>query len=685
MPPTPARFLDLPPFTLDLVSHTLLHGNDPVNLPPLAAALLRYLIENRDRYVTKNELKQHLWRDVAVETNAIEQQISKIRRALGDSPVNPRFIETRYKLGWRFIAVATEPANPPPATAVARLPFQSAAVALAVALVTASLTAFLISTPRPAILRYVPLTNDGRPKQGRLLTNGRQVFFVESLEGALRIMSVPAQGGDSTPLPMPCADLDLQDISSDGGSLLVQCHGRGLNELWIYPLPGGPAHFLKAAPPPPHLGSDVSAFHLNSSGIAALDLLPQVAPLERAIAPWEPEAAKWSADGKRVRFSLFDGLHEAMSLWEADAAGAGAHRLSLLSDGHSWAAHGTWTRDGRYYVYEAGSLRHRNLWISKERAGLPGLASRAPIQLTAGASSWSWPTVSPSGSPVLFALNQYVRSELVRFDPTSRTWRPAWNGASAYELDFAPGRASVAYVRYPDHTLWKCRPDGSGRFQLTGPGFEAHQPHWSPDGTQIAFMARKPTSETRILIVSSAGGPIHALPFDGNDQGVPTWSPDGSRLLFGELLFRKPLDRMSIHFLSLRPAQLSSLPGSHGLWSPRWSPDGKYICALAADSTSLRVSLAGTSDWKQLASSAFINHASWSPDSRFIYFVARRDSSHFRFYRVSVPQGQAEMLADLADFTSAPEDWYGVAPGGDLLASRSATLQDIYALECRLP
>ncbi len=82
---------------------------------------LLYLISNRNRYVPRQELLEQIWSDVQVTGASVTQCISELRQALADDPKKPRFIETRVKYGYRFVAPLfhrpterLEPLPPPP-------------------------------------------------------------------------------------------------------------------------------------------------------------------------------------------------------------------------------------------------------------------------------------------------------------------------------------------------------------------------------------------------------------------------------------------------------------------------------------------------------------------------------------------------------------------------------------------
>ncbi len=74
--------------------------------------VLLYLLEHRDRLVTRQELTNAIWQDTAVTDNALVQCIAEIRKALGDDRRQPRFVRTIPRAGYRFVAVATESALP---------------------------------------------------------------------------------------------------------------------------------------------------------------------------------------------------------------------------------------------------------------------------------------------------------------------------------------------------------------------------------------------------------------------------------------------------------------------------------------------------------------------------------------------------------------------------------------------
>jgi TolB-like protein len=104
-------------FELDLDRYELRRGSEAVKTEPRVLEVLNFLIENRSRVVPKEELLDTIWRDVHVSESALTTAIRDVRRALGDSSADPRWIRTVYGRGFRFVGeiVAPAAAAPPPA------------------------------------------------------------------------------------------------------------------------------------------------------------------------------------------------------------------------------------------------------------------------------------------------------------------------------------------------------------------------------------------------------------------------------------------------------------------------------------------------------------------------------------------------------------------------------------------
>ena len=98
-------------YDLDVAAERLLCAGEVVALTPKAFAVLRCLIENGGQLVSKQELLRAGWDKTHVSDGVLKVIILEIRRALGDDPTSPRFIETVPRRGYRFIAQRTRPTN----------------------------------------------------------------------------------------------------------------------------------------------------------------------------------------------------------------------------------------------------------------------------------------------------------------------------------------------------------------------------------------------------------------------------------------------------------------------------------------------------------------------------------------------------------------------------------------------
>ena len=133
---------------------------------------------------------------------------------------------------------------------------------------------------------------------------------------------------------------------------------------------------------------------------------------------------------------------------------------------------------------------------------------------------------------------------------------------------------------------------------LPSPPLAPQLPTWSPDGRQIAFYGFMPGQKEKLYTVAADGGsPRELLSEDSLEKLDATWSADGP-IAFGGA----PSDPNSaIRVLDLSTHQVSTLPDSKGLFSPRWSPDGHYLIAMSFASGSLMLFDFSSQKWEEIA------------------------------------------------------------------------------------
>ena len=172
------------------------------------------------------------------------------------------------------------------------------------------------------------------------------------------------------------------------------------------------------------------------------------------------------------------------------------------------------------------------------------------------------------------------------------------------------------------------------------------------------------------------------------NQGDPTWTPDGNSIVFAgiEWLEYKTYTGLNIHIADLQTSQISDVPGSENLFSPRCSQDGRNIAALSSDSTRLMLYNTEKQSWSQLAESRF-GFENWSHDGKYLYAEDYSDSKD-DMVRVNVANGKTERLLSLKEIPRGfdPwEFWVGLAPDDSPLLMRDKSTQEIYSLDVRLP
>jgi len=115
MPENPAKKVRFDEFELDFGRFQLSRRGTPVHLESIPLQLLMLLLENPCRLVTRDEIAATLWgKDVFVDVEqSINTAVRKVRIALGDDSLQPRYLQTVVGRGYRFVAETTTTGGPP--------------------------------------------------------------------------------------------------------------------------------------------------------------------------------------------------------------------------------------------------------------------------------------------------------------------------------------------------------------------------------------------------------------------------------------------------------------------------------------------------------------------------------------------------------------------------------------------
>jgi serine/threonine protein kinase/Tol biopolymer transport system component len=564
---------------------------------------------------------------------------------------------------------------------------------VAVLLTVLGMIMFYLVAPPPSLKAsgYKQITNDGQAKlwptfsvYTALVTDGARVYYVESPFMAPQLKQVSTVGGATSVISAPFAVNRIGDISRDRSALLVPAYSaqEGEAPLWILPLPAGTPRRLASLVGHDGTwsqdgqrilvanGSDLYLAKLDGSESRKIASAPDLV--------WWP---RWSPDGSRIRFSALNATTGADSLWEVRDDGTNLHPLLPDWNNYPQDCCGNWTPDGKFFVFQSTRNGQTQIWAM----ATGGLFRKAvPFQLTSGAVSYFMPTPSADGKQV-FVLGSQARGELQRLDEKTGRFEPYLSGESVDGVDFSRDGKWVTYTSYPEGSLWRSKTDGTQRLQLTSPPIHVFLPRWSPDGKRITFGADLPNGVGHNYIVSADGGTPEEIPSPDKAVGDPNWSPDGNSIVFWSAPAFPVTNTIRVNIVDLRTRAISTVPGSEGIFSPHWSPDGRYLAALAGGGEALMLFAFKDRKWLELAHipGAFPN---WSRDSKYVYFHSfGTDAS---IYRVRVSDRKLEKVVDLRGIRLTIGDagtWCGLAPDDSPLILRDVGSQEIYALDLQRP
>ncbi len=728
-------------FEVDLRAGELWRAGRKRKLTGQPFLVLAILLERPGEVVTREELQKRLWPDTFVDVDHnLNAAINKIREALDDSAEHPRFVETLPRRGYRFIAPVevVKPASPsipslsfasdagsttidmsaetarsapgnqatPTRKFVSRIP-KRARPPVWIALVAAAFGGiyFLRPTlPPPQVTGVTQLTMDGAPKlfgvgppPWPLLTDGSRIYFVEGYLNR-RLMQVSTNGGEVIPIEIPIPFYGLADMSPTRLELLFKgppaplgwdlIWGQNMG-LWALPVPGGqPRRIGDALINDATFAQNENAifysaghtiFRANDDGSQPHKIL--------SISSGLPFWLRISPDKTLLRFSVYNPILHTSSLWEAHVDGSNLRQLLAGWENPANECCGSWASDGKYFVFQSMHEGVANLWAMREKGEWWRKVSHDPVRLTVGQMSSQSPLPNKDGTKIFF-IGSVRKDEIIRYEPSTNSFIPYLSGLSAEGLTFTPDGKKITYVSYPEGILWESNIDGSDRHELSFPPMEVGLPRWSPDGTQIAFAAREPGKPWQLFVISAQGGDAEQITSGATNHEDGSWSPDGNSIAFGDNAADARRSKGNALFiLNLKTHKIADVPDSAGLFSPRWSPDGRYLLAVTDDFQKLMLYDFTLRKWEVLANMP-ASYPNWSRDGKCVYFNGGGKS--LTAYRVCLDDRKPERIVDLSKANTSLAFgrfgwWTGLGPNDSILATRDVGTEEIYALDTKFP
>jgi eukaryotic-like serine/threonine-protein kinase len=610
-------------FRLDSAERLLLRSGQPVSLTPKAFDLLVYLVERHGRLVTKQELMRALWPETFVEEANLTYTVSTLRKALGEREgQDEQLIQTVPTRGYRFVAPVTHDEELPvsfPTVDRSRggVDGQVAAVAPRrtrerLAWIVAAVFGVVSCTMMVLYLRAVPPAPD--PLEFPIAPPENWVFNAR------------------TPAP-------TFQIAPDGQHLAVVASSEGVAMLWVRPI-AKPA--WRQLPETQGAEGPFWSPDSQSLGFFANDQLKTVrisggAPVIicKARVGQVPSGA-WSHNG----VILFGALGPLRKVGVNPDNSTPAVTLGPGEIAHRWPS---FLPDGEHFLYLAEAYGRSELRVGSIAS--TDTTSLGPYESHAVYASGYLLFVRSGrlmAQPFDKDSRQLKGDPLVVADPTAIV--VPWHRGQ-----FSVSRTGV--LAYSSVGRPKARPtwvDRTGKTVGTAgePGF-----YWalrlSPDDRRLAVsqLKEEPGGQSNwdIQVIDLArASTATRLTFDAARDHDPAWSPDGTQIAFVS-------DRIGERFsLFRRPSSGSGddvllVESDTNITAPDWSPDGQFLLYTDDGGPSRdlwTLPLSGDRKPKPFLATPFLeDHGKFSPDGRWIAYTSNASGRNEVYVR-QFPAGE---------------------------------------------
>lgn len=624
-----------PPFRLGdwLVrpdANELERDGEVTRVEPKVMEVLVVLAAAEGRTLSRDELHAAAWPGVVVSDDALNATVSKLRRALGDDPRDPRYVETVPRRGYRLLETARPLALPPPrasrppAPTVLPSPRRSGlgwlgAGAALVALLVAPVLLWLRPEAPAPVWTARPLTAaPGLERDAARAPDGRLAYAARARDGDRYHLWVQDTSGARLQVTDAPED-DRHPVWEGDALVFLRCSGTACGVYRVSAL-GGPVRRVSPAAVTPYglsraRDGALAVVARDTAGTPAVGLLTPGAEAVRLLAPTPAGSSgafrpAFAPDGRRLAFSRHDRAG-GEDVWVHDLDAGTEQRLTDIGAQITGIA---WAEDG--------------LWVTAARAGAAELL-RAPLgggepeAIPVGVREVRGVTASNHGLVVeawSVEVNLWVAD--IGAD-TLGPLRPAIVSTAAdHQPALSPDGRRLAWVSERDGApaLWVAGLDAprAAPLRLTEPGVRVGAPAWAPDGARIAYEVQHEGAADLYVVPSEGGPPQPVAPGRGYDA-APRWNPTGDTLYFGSerggdwQVWRAALGGGAPEPVTTRGG-LAAEPGPGGvLYLSRYREGGLWRHGARADSL-LVPGFAGA-DW-----------GNWAATERGLFFVQRGEA-----------------------------------------------------------
>jgi Tol biopolymer transport system component/DNA-binding winged helix-turn-helix (wHTH) protein len=563
------------------------------DLEPKAFDVLVYLLQRPGQLVTKTELIEAIWKNVAVTDHVLTRVIGQLRRVLGDDAREARYIETVPTRGYRFVGrieapsaiaahnpAAAEPAPVPAPASGATSPPSGAVkappravwigIAAGVALALAAAAGWLALhrreepsewTEPPAVARQLTFASalDVYPD---FSPDGRFLAYATSASGAFELEVRPMAPDARAQRITSDRQGNIQpDWSPDGQSLAY--HSMRAGGVWIIPALGGVARRIAQVGASPAWSPDGRSIVFQSG---------------------EPSTVEIGGTPPPSRLVLVD-------------VGSGRQQ-PLTRVGHPIGAHTepAWSPGGQRVAFVVRAVSRAEIWST-------ALDGSEPIRVWSCSGGCSRVAYEPSGRGVIFSVwgQGYFRLALDA-DTGAAIGRPiqlvSQRGDSAGHIAVSPDGRTVAFTEPAVRSnLYALSLDGRSRavgepVAITSNTGRTATPAFSPDGGRVAFAARRETMQ--ICLVAATGGEVTPLPPPKDFAAIlrPSWvgsreilaigvAPSGSAVL--------SIDPESRETRVIMPLASNEVSESARFLAPSFTADGQDLVFSREDANGVGV------------------------------------------------------------------------------------------------